>query len=310
MRDFQIHFFNTIWSDAILLEKDQHFAMIDTASQFYYPDLKWFLRKKKVQHLDFIILTHFHSDHYGNLAQIIADYQVDKLYLKHYYGIDGQNSSGGEANDDIWRKELAAFASIINKAQEKETEIIFLDDLNKGDTTIHFNGVILELVDLKNRLYDTYNNKESEYYQSKRFSENFNSLAIFINHLNHPIFLGADMTDSTTDISGFGKISEQEVAKFYKKHGLNKIELYKSCHHGGSGTNPFSLLALLKMDYLVITNTDRWLKNYSTIDDAKKVNPKVKILKCDYHLYSFKITDKITYKKLRRKSLFLKLKKN
>ena len=310
MNDFKIHFFNTIWSDAILLEKEGHFALIDTGSKFYYSDLQWFFNKKKINHFDFIILTHFHSDHYGNLANILNDYVVDTLYLKHYYALDGQNSSGGEGSLDIWQKELANYQAILDSAKINKTKIIFLDDLGKDLEIVDFKDVKLELVDLQNRLFNTYNNKDSEFYQIKRFSENFNSIAIFINHLNHPIFLGADMTDSLTEINGFGKIAEGEVKKFYERSHIDHVELYKSCHHGGSGTNPLTLLELLKMDYLVITNTDRWLNNYTTISDAKKVNKKVKILKCDYHLYTFKIGERIKLKKIRRKSLFLKLKKD
>ena len=86
MNKLKIHFLNTIWSDAIVLEKNKHFAFVDTGSKFYYPMVKEYLNSLNVEKIDFIILTHFHNDHYGNAANIISDYQVDKLYLKRYYG--------------------------------------------------------------------------------------------------------------------------------------------------------------------------------------------------------------------------------
>jgi hypothetical protein len=37
MDKLKIHFLNTIWSDAIILENNNHFAFIDTGSKFYFP---------------------------------------------------------------------------------------------------------------------------------------------------------------------------------------------------------------------------------------------------------------------------------
>ena len=37
MNELKIHFLNTIWSDAIILEKNKNNAFIDTGSKFYYP---------------------------------------------------------------------------------------------------------------------------------------------------------------------------------------------------------------------------------------------------------------------------------
>lgn len=310
MNKFRIHFMNTIWSDCIILEKDYHFSLIDTASKFYYPDINYYLKKNNVIKIDFILLTHFHSDHYGNILNILNDFEVEKLYLKHYYGIDGQNSSGHDSDNSYWEHELSIYNEIINTCKTKNTQIIYLDELNADSYIINFVDVKLEVVDLKNRLLETYNDQKSEFYQIKRFSENFNSVAIYINYLNHPLFLGADMTDSLTDIIGYGKIAEKEINKLYDKYHINHFDIYKSCHHGGTGTNPYDLLKLINPSYMIITNTDRWLDNYSTIPDMLRINPNCEILKTDYYIYRFTINNNISYRKIRKKSLFLKLKKD
>ena len=100
MKELKIHFLNTIWSDAIILENDGHYAFVDTGSSFYYPMIEKHLNEHEISNIDFIILTHFHNDHYGNVAKIISNYKVGKLYLKRYYGLDGTTSSGYSSNEE------------------------------------------------------------------------------------------------------------------------------------------------------------------------------------------------------------------
>ena len=63
MENLKIHFLNTIWSDAIILENNEHYAFIDTGSKFYFPMIEKHLTDFNINKIDFILLTHFHSDH-------------------------------------------------------------------------------------------------------------------------------------------------------------------------------------------------------------------------------------------------------
>ena len=47
-KELKIHFLNTIWSDAIILESNNHFAFVDTGSKFYYPMIKDHLTKYNI----------------------------------------------------------------------------------------------------------------------------------------------------------------------------------------------------------------------------------------------------------------------
>jgi len=70
--------------DAILLESNGHFAMIDTGykekvdNEFVYN----YLQKRNVKKLDFILITHAHNDHYGGASYIMNRIKVDRLYVK------------------------------------------------------------------------------------------------------------------------------------------------------------------------------------------------------------------------------------
>lgn len=310
MKDLKIHFLNTIWSDAIILEKDNHYAFVDTGSTFYYPMIKAHLNEYNITKLDFILLTHFHSDHYGNIINIINEFSVDKLYLKHYYGLDGTTSSGYASNEEYIQNEFRNYHNILECAKLNKVEVIFFDEANIQDLDILFNDITLELYDANNLLYELYSDPNSEFYNQKRFNENFNSIGIFINYLNHSIFLGGDATCSSTDILEVKELSIKMINRIYKRHNIDNIDIYKSCHHGGGGTNTLELCKLIKPKYTIITNTSRWLDTYSTYDNLRSGNTNVLILPTDYQKYIFTISDNITYDIIKEDSLFITLKKN
>lgn len=310
MNDLKIHFLNTIWSDSIILEKNNHFSFVDTGSSFYYPMVKDHLNKLNVNTIDFIFLTHFHSDHYGNIVNILNDYKVNTLYLKHYYGLDGTTSSGFESNEEYIENEFKNYNSILEVAKEKNTKIVYIDEIALDEFKISFEETILDIYDYNNRLYEMYSNPNSQYYMQKRFNENFNCSGIFIKEKEHNIFLGGDVTCSSTDIEELASLSIKMINKIYNKHNIDHIDLYKSCHHGGGGTNTLDLCKLLNPNYVIITNTAKWLDNWSTYDNLKEANKNVIILPTDYQKYIFDIGNKITYKKIEDTSLFLLLNKN
>lgn len=310
MQNLKIHFLNTIWSDAMILESNKHYAFVDTGSLFYYPMIEKHVEEYNIKHIDFILLTHYHTDHYSNIKSLIENYTVDKLYMKHYYAIEGSTGSGSESNEEYLANELKKYNEILESAKENNTEIIFIDEAKDNYYEIDFQGNMLELYDTDNKLYKLYSDPNSEYYNQKRFSENFNSIAIFIKVNNNTIFLGGDATCSVTDIVELKGLTLKMLDKIYKKHDINEIDIYKSCHHGGGGTNTLELCEKLKAKYCIITNTARWLDNWPTYDNLKKANDKVEILPTDHQKYIFTIEDKITYEVIKDESLFLLLAKN
>jgi len=310
MKDLKIHFLNTIWSDAILLENNNKYGFIDTGSLFYYPMIEKHLNDNNITNLEFIILTHFHSDHYGNIVNIINNYNVKTLYLKHYYGLDGTTSSGYESNEEYIENEFKKYYAILDICKERNVNIIYIDDYKQDIVTVKFNDIDLELYDSKNTLYELYSNPNSLYYNQKKFNENFNSIAVFIKINDYNIFLGADMTCSKTDIIPLQDICIKVINKIYNKHNIDHIDIYKSCHHGGSSTNTKEMCDLMKTKYCIITNTARWLDNYSTFDNLKSSSNDVIILPTDFQKYIFNINNKITYDIIKEESLFITLGKN
>lgn len=310
MENFKIHFLNTIWSDAIILECDNHFALIDTGSTFYYPMIKKHLEDHFVNKLDFIIITHFHSDHYGCCKDIINEFEVDTLYLKRYYGLDGTTSSGFQSNEEYIENEFKNYYAILDSCANNNTNVVFIDEIGNDNIQIAFQNITLDLFDVLNRLNNLYTDKEGAFYQQKRFNENFNSLGIFIKVNDYNIFLGADITCSNTEIEEVRELSIKMINKIYKKHNIDKIHIYKSCHHGGGGTNTLPLCKLINADFVFITNTARWLDNWPTFNYLKEANPSVSIYTTDFQKYIVSIEDEIEIEKIVEDSLFITLNKN
>ena len=124
MDNVKIHFLNTIWSDAIILEKDNHYAFIDTATDFYYPMIQNHLKDFNIETIDFIILTHFHGDHYG---------------------IEGSTGSGAESDDSFINNEFKNFNNILKSAEKNNTKVIFINEQEQDIYSINFQNIDIEL---------------------------------------------------------------------------------------------------------------------------------------------------------------------
>ena len=133
------------------------------------------------------------------------------------------------------------------------------------------------------------------------------ALAASINVFNPLTTVMASIFLLIADIIELKELSYKMVKRIYEKHNINHIEIYKSCHHGGGGTNTPKLCNLLKAKYVVITNTSKWLDSYDTFDNLKTANCDVEILKTDYYKYIFEISDNISYEKIKEDSLFITL---
>ena len=106
----RIHFINLkskSGSDAILLESNGHFGLIDMGEDYDFPDgsderypyregdntdyrnvmterVFRHLKQVGVKKLDFVLGTHVHSDHIGTADEVLKRYSVDRFYLKKY----------------------------------------------------------------------------------------------------------------------------------------------------------------------------------------------------------------------------------
>ena len=66
--------------DAILIERNGKFALIDTGDVEHRPRMAEYLRKYGVKKVDTVIITHPHGDHIGGMFSVFANAEIGQVY--------------------------------------------------------------------------------------------------------------------------------------------------------------------------------------------------------------------------------------
>lgn len=237
-----IHFLNTGSSDAILIESDGHFALVDAAEDSDNPrNFDWlvfdgheqevlaYLKKHAADengsvHLDFVLGTHAHSDHIGGFDTIILDpdVTVDRSYLKKY-----DSSKINEYEIEQWDNQ-EVYDQMINALAARNVPVI-----SEMDSTPFALG---------NFTVTLFNTDDPE--NPERVGENDNSLGVLLEKNGSRIFLAGDMDDYTGD--------ETRLAP-----KIGKVDLLKVGHHSYAGSTTQTFIETLLPDACVITNSKR-----------------------------------------------------
>ena len=235
--DDRIHFLNTANSDCILIESNGHYALVDAGEGNNNPRKKTAYHGtrdevlayiKKVAagddgkaHLDFILGTHCHYDHYGNFEDIIKDDDIviDKAYFKVY-----DTSSGSKIESDTWGN-VETYNKIM--AAIKEKNIPLIQDLPTDEFMFG---------DFKIQLYNTVTPEEL-----RGNGENAASVGMKLTKSGKTAFLAADFTSS----SGLEE---------YYGDDIGQVDLLKIGHHGYFGSSSASFLKKLQPKIAIVTN--------------------------------------------------------
>ena len=266
----KLHFLKTKWSDIIILQSGDEVAVVDTGFDEQYEQVRDYLCELGVKRISFILLTHFHRDHYGNIPNLITDYQVDTVYLKRYSGLDCTTAWGTEADDTYRQSETDKFSEMV-KSVQKKSRLVFAEDIS----VIPFGRYELKLFSSENSIKEIYEDKSfPETYHRIALSENQNSLAVFIKADGKNIFLGGDVMDYPSPHPKANHVCCRIA------HSINEqIDIYKAPHHGTVHTACEEALSIFRPRTAIITNEDAYLKENSDIyDNLRKANPDVKIL--------------------------------
>ena len=247
----RIHFINTkgnSGSDAILLESNGHFALIDTGEDFDFPDgtnplypirkgnttqnykvledrVLRHLKNVGVNKLDFVLGTHVHSDHIGGVDEVLNHYSVEKLYLKRYS--DNRLTDSTRLWDNLFNYDNA-----LKAAKNKNVKII--QDISEKDSHFKLGDMDIQLYNYKNE-YDNNGNLKRVY------DDNSNSIVAVITVNGQKIYLGGDLDNA-------------EGAEDQLGPQIGKVDLMKWNHHSESTkSNSINFLENLKPSLVVQT---------------------------------------------------------
>lgn len=250
----RIHFLKTVWSDIILLEQDNTYALIDTGYENQKEEIIQYLKERSITSLDFILITHFHRDHYGSLEALLDAIPIQTVYMKPYSGLDGKTATGQISDENYRQTEMNYYQKLCQTIQEKSNLVEITNSLK----TINWNQIKLHLYNTDNKLKTIFEDPTHPYYHQYKISENFNSCGILLSYQNKKIYLASDLTDYETEEKNL-VLCNYEIAK-----KIQTVDIYKSAHHGLDNCNTNDTLEQLLPLITITTNTKDYILNTST----------------------------------------------
>lgn len=95
-----VHFIDTGHSDAVLIENNGQFALIDAGDRDDDAKVKAYLQNQGIGRLEYLIITHFHADHFGAADTVVSDFEVGTTLV-----------SNGDADTQVYRDFINALAN-------------------------------------------------------------------------------------------------------------------------------------------------------------------------------------------------------
>ena len=81
INDFSIHFVDVGQGDCTLVVNGGKFMLIDAAENGHETEIINYLRSMKVEKLDYIVVTHQHSDHIGGIPEVLDEFDADNIIM-------------------------------------------------------------------------------------------------------------------------------------------------------------------------------------------------------------------------------------
>ena len=262
----KIHYINVsptnLGSDAILLESNGHYAMIDTGEDYDFPDgsdprypyhdgtntdyrnvmterVMRHLKNVGVETLDFILITHAHSDHIGNADELMENFNVNKVYMKRY------SDSRITDKERLWDSQYN-YDKVLAVASQKGIPVI--QDISKEQA--HFS-----LGDMDIQLYN-YENKYTNGQLTPVVDDNSNSIISVITVNGKRIFTAGDLNN-------LDYLNEDRYGPI-----IGKVDMMKFNHHfEAEFSNTTNFLQNLHPSIVVQTSSsDPWKNQHVATD--------------------------------------------
>ena len=239
----KIHFISLYGStDAILLESDGHYGMVDSGEDWDYPngeDTKYplrdgisknvgyeqqvihYLEKMGVQKLDFYMGTHAHSDHIGSGDEILDHFPTDRLYISEYDDSYQLDAHGKDPTDPYYYPEAKEYRlwdnqyvydKLIASAKKNGVEIISDLDLDKNAQYRNFTMGKMQI-----SIMNYERKRDSEGKLVPVIMENANSLVVKVCAYGKNALLTSDI-DPTEGATG--KLADELIEQLWDTEGI------------------------------------------------------------------------------------------
>ena len=247
----KIHFISlNSTTDAILLESNGQYGMVDSGEDWDYPDgeeyelregvtigigyeqqVIHYLEQLGVEKLDFYIATHSHSDHIGSGDEILRHFPTDRLYINEYkdeYLYDGHKTDPNDpyyvertTGDRLWDNQYV-YDCMIETAKEQGTEIITNLDNPENEQYLSF-----KMGDMQIEVMNTERERDSDGNIIPVPDENCNSFVTKVTAFDKVALLTADMDPWVSDATECGdtaKIAQLLIDQLWTEEDTDKEE--------------------------------------------------------------------------------------
>ena len=219
---FVAYVLNVGSADAIILQSGNHFGMIDTAESYRGSFIIKQMQIFGINTLDFLILTHAHGDHTGNLEKVFKNFKVNTFYTK----VRGASQPAHEGT----------YKWAINTAQRNGAQVCDVEQ--PQCQSINFNGINFSLLNTK------FLSAQPIGWTNKGRFENANSIVAYAIINGKKVVFAGDVGDY------FGYNQETMMA-----NQVGDIDVYKVAHHGYvTFQNDQAVLNALRPEYAIISN--------------------------------------------------------
>ena len=234
------------------------YALIDTGLSKSAARLVSYLKDLGVKELDFVLITHFHGDHYGGLTKIYnSGIKVKNVYIKKYLNYDSYFSNSSIGID-------------AERAKRKKNYNSFISTVSKNSTIKYVSGSAnnsMTLGNFKYKLYNTgqvFSGMNAKCKSTGACNENVNSIITLVTIRSKTFYLNSDIENYRA------KVADTNTKKNYVYYWVNKImtdnklsafSVGKVAHHGVVGNNPQNALNKMNSKYLYVTEVKDYVKS-------------------------------------------------
>ncbi len=113
----RVHYIDVGQGDCELIECDGQYMLIDAGENGHETEVINYLKSLKIETLDYVVVSHQHSDHIGGMSEVLEEFEVEKLIMPH---LTAEQTPTNSTYRDF-TKALAASGAKVIKAKPGES---------------------------------------------------------------------------------------------------------------------------------------------------------------------------------------------